>query len=365
MKRLEALDVMRGLTIMLMIMVNAGLWGTPIFHSLHHALWNGLTPADLVFPFFMFIMGVSISFSFKQYGYQWNILAEKKILKRTLLIYFIGVLLDYAEKLIGGEIQPLDFSEVRLTGVLPRLALSYGVAATLVLVATTKTLWRLSFVLLVLYGAILLLFNGFEANEFNIVSKVDLFLVGSSHMYHDWGPEGRIPLDPEGFLGLIPSIAHVMIGYLLGRKLQAGSQHDIQPLLLIGSLICFIGFIFCDLVPLNKKVWSPTFVLITCGMASQLLGMFVYWIDIRNKKGAWVQPFIVFGVNPLALYILSSLIGALLWLIKFPEWLYSSILSPIFGENSAVPSLIYSLFVVAICFGAGSVLYKRKIFIKI
>lgn len=357
--------MMRGLTIVLMIMVNAGLWGTPIFHSLHHALWNGLTAADLVFPFFMFIMGVSISFSFKQYGYHWNSSAGKKILKRTVLIYIIGVLLDYAEKLIGGDIQPLDFSEVRLTGVLARLAFSYGIASILVLVSKTRSLWKLSIGLLVVYGVILLAYNGFEANETNIVSKLDVMLVGVNHMYHDWGPEGRVPLDPEGFLGLIPSVAHVLIGYLLGRKLQEGSKRNIQPLLIIGFVISFIGFLFSDLVPLNKKVWSPTFVLVTCGMASQLLGVLIYWIDVRNKKGSWEQPFLVFGVNPLALYVLSSLVGAVLWLVKFPEWLYGVILSPIFGEESAVPSLIYSLIVVAICYSVGVLLYRKRIYIKI
>lgn len=369
-RRLEALDVMRGLTIELMIIVNTALWGTPVYQQLQHAIWNGLTAADLVFPFFMFIMGVSTSLSLRRFDYRPTASVVGKIIRRTLLIFIVGILLDMAEKGISGAISGLDFNALRFTGVLPRLAFSYGIAALLSLWLSRRALRWTVIAFLALYAAILLLFNGFEPSIENIVSRVDVAVFGTSHIYHDWVPGGRIALDPEGLLGLLPSIAHVLIGYLCGRTLTA-KRGDITPLLLTGAALTIAGFALSAGIPLNKKVWSPTFVMVSCGMGASLLGILIYLIDLRRSVRPWMTlPFRVFGVNPLALYVLSSLLGCLLWELpvggtSLPAALYSQVLLPIFGPESAIPSLIYSLLVVTICYLVGVALYRRHIYIKL
>lgn len=370
MKRLEAIDIMRGLTIALMILVNTALWGTPVYGSLKHSLWNGMTAADLVFPMFMFIMGVCMAFSFKRYGYRPDRRAIAKIIKRTLLIYVIGLALDLAEKGISGAIDSLDFSTLRLTGVLPRLAFGYGLASIVCLTASQKATQRLVVIFLLAYAALLLVFDGFEPTMDNIVVKTDLAVFGESHIYHDWVPGGRIPLDPEGLLGLVPTVAHVLIGYLCGRSLTGNGARDLTPLLLVGAALTIGGLALDAVVPINKKVWSPTFVMVSCGIGASLLAMLIYAVDIKRRGVGILRPAAVFGANPLFLYILSSLLGCALWRISvggevLPYYIYNNWLAPVFGTSSAMPSLLYALMVTAVCYAVGLILYKRKIFIKI
>lgn len=361
---------MRGLTIALMILVNTALWGTPVYGQLKHSLWNGMTAADLVFPMFMFIMGVSTAFSLKRYNYRPGRRAVMKIVRRTLLIYIIGLLLDLAEKGISGAISGLDFSALRFTGVLPRLAFSYGFASLLALVLSKKSLRATVIAFLSIYAVILLLFNGYEPSLNNIVVKTDLAVFGETHIYHDWTPNGRIPLDPEGLLGLLPSIAHVLIGYLCGRSLLTHGKNNLTPLLLAGAVLTISGLALDAAIPVNKKIWSPTFVLVSCGIGASMLGILIYAFDVKNMSRHLFQPAAVFGANPLALYILSSLLGCVLWRITvggemLPYYVYNTWLLPLFGANSAMPSLLYALAVTTLCYLAGLPLYKRKIYIKI
>lgn len=375
MKRLESLDIMRGLTGALMILVNTALWGTPVYGQLGHSLWNGMTAADLVFPMFMFIMGVSVSFSLKRFNYSPGKAAVGKILKRTMLIYIIGLALDLVEKGISGAIDGLDFSTLRFTGVLPRLAFSYGIASLMALYFSRRALWRFVVAMLTVYAVILLAFKGFEPTVENIVSRVDVAVFGQGHIYHDWVPGGRIPLDPEGLFGLLPSVAHVLIGYLCGRILLERSGMNLTPLLLVGALLTILGLGLDSVVPINKKVWSPTFVLVSCGLGISLLGLLIYAVDFK-KTGAkwlnrvWMQPAEVFGANPLFLYILSSLLGCVMWRIEvggmvLPHYLYVNMLEPVFGPESAMPSLIYASGITAVCYLVGLPLYLKKIYIKI
>lgn len=368
--RLLALDAMRGLTVALMIMVNNGLWGTPIFPALHHAPWNGLTPADLVFPFFVFIMGVSVSFSLRRYNYSPSRRAVWKILKRTVLIFAVGLALDFVEKGIGGVITGLDFSNVRIPGVLPRLAVSYGVASLLALCLGERALRRLIGLFLVGYGVLLLCFNGFEPSVNNIVARVDLALFGENHIYHDWLPQ-RTAFDPEGLLGCIPSVAHVLIGYLCGRMLLRTKDNSerISRLLLAGFCMALVGFMLHHFgVPVNKKVWSPTFVLVTVGMGAQVLALMIWIVDVRKSVSA-LPLLTVFGVNPLALYVFAGLLEAALWAIPvagstLPAVFYGGV-APLFPAGSAMPSLLWSLGVTALVWAVGYPLWRKKIYIKL
>lgn len=368
--RLEALDAMRGLTIALMILVNTALWGTPVYHHLRHAVWNGLTAADLVFPSFMFIMGVGMAFSLRRYGYRPSGQAWGKILRRTVILFAVGLALDYVEKGISGVSWGLDFSHLRILGVLPRLALSYGFAAALALLLSERGVKVTVGVFLVAYAFILLTMKGFEPSTDNIVARVDLAVLGENHMYHDWVPE-RIAFDPEGLLGTLPSIAHVLIGYLMGLMLLRVKSNEgrLWRLMLAGSALALTGFLFEAGVPVNKKVWSPTFVLVACGIGAQVLGILIWLVDMRRRR-AWLPTVTVFGVNPLFLYVISSIIGVALWQIpvggqSLPGWLYTAALEPLFGPESGMPSLLYALAVTLLCWLIGYPLWKRHIHISL
>ncbi len=368
-QRLLALDAMRGLTIVVMIIVNNPIWGTEIYAQLKHSLWNGITIADVVFPWFVLLMGVSIAFSLRRYGYRLCGAAVRRIVKRAVLIFVVGIALDLAEKLIGGGLAGVDFGHLRIMGVLPRLALTYGVAALLALWLGRSGIKWIIGIFLTAYAIVLLIFRGFEPSADNIVALTDLAVFGENHMYHLWLPE-RTAFDPEGLLGTIPSVAHALIGYLFGLMLLdvKDNTRRMSNLLLYGSLLALTGFVLSWAVPINKTVWSPTLVLLTCGLGAQMLGVMIWVIDIKGH-GAWTPALTVFGVNPLFLYVLSSLLGCLMWIVDvygvpLPHWAYGR-LAGLFGEASAVPSLIYSIVLTAVCWLIGYPLWRRKIYIKL
>ncbi|MDR2533459.1 MAG: heparan-alpha-glucosaminide N-acetyltransferase domain-containing protein [Tannerellaceae bacterium] len=383
-QRLLALDVMRGLTIAGMIMVNnPGSWSS-VYAPLRHASWNGLTPTDLVFPFFMFIMGVSTYISLSKYKFEWSAQAVWKIVRRTLVIFAIGLGLAWLglffrnwHAMSGEEISLLDrlvrakfsLGDIRILGVLQRLALSYGAAALIVLaVKRYQQLAYIAAALLVGYTLLLFLGKGFEYNETNLLSVVDRAVIGERHMYKDKG------IEPEGLLSTIPSIAHVLIGFCCGRILTDRSKDlrdKILSLFLIGTVLTFTGFLLAYGCPINKKVWSPTFVLTTCGMGASLLALLVWIIDAKGMKKR-VTFFEAFGVNPLFMYvvaaIMSTLLGAVRWtkgeaMVNLHGFIYNDLLRPWLGDYPA--SLAYALLFVTFVWACGYVLYKKKVYIKI
>lgn len=231
--RLLSLDILRGITIAGMIMVNNAGSGQYVYEPLRHAHWHGLTPTDLVFPFFMFIMGVSTYLSLRKFNFEPSRNAIWKIARRTLLIFGIGVALGWFGQLMWGvasgeslAVAATHFETLRILGVLQRLALAYGLAAfTAVLVKGALLPWLIG-ILLLGYYLILRLGNGFEMSEENVISVVDRALWGTAHMYKDTTPEGvRIALDPEGLLGTLPSIGHVLIGFLFGKLIVENKEN--------------------------------------------------------------------------------------------------------------------------------------------
>lgn len=365
-QRLLALDVLRGITIAGMILVNnPGSWGK-IYAPLSHAEWNGLTPTDLVFPFFMFIMGISTYISLKKYNFELNAQAVWKILKRTVVIFAIGLGIAYFSLLCRTH-NPLPFYNIRILGVMQRLALSYGVTAIVALVMSHKRIPYLIFVLLAGYFGILYFGNGYEYNETNILSVVDRAILGTNHMYKDNG------IDPEGLLSTLPAIAHVLIGFCCGKLLmEVKDIHEkIERLFIIGTVLTFAGFLLSYGCPINKKIWSPTFVLTTCGLASSFLALLVWFIDVKGYK-KWSRFFESFGVNPLFIYVTAAVLSILLSNIKFPYaedvislhgYAYTVILQPALGDYAG--SLAFALLFVALNWVIGHVLYKKKIYIKI
>lgn len=389
-KRILALDILRGVTIAGMIMVNnPGTWAH-IYAPLAHASWNGLTPTDLIFPFFMFIMGISTYISLKKYNFEFSHEAALKILKRTILIFLIGMAIGWFSRFCyywGSAPEGLSFGEklwasvwtfdrIRILGVMQRLALCYGATAIIALTMKHRHIPYLIATLLVGYFILLLGGNGFAYNETNILSIVDRAILTPAHMYKDNG------IDPEGLLSTLPSIAHVLLGFCVGRMMLGDSKaiHEdrmsllnshLIKLFLIGTILTFSGFLLSYGCPINKKIWSSTFVLTTCGLASSFLALLIWIIDVKGYK-KWSMFFESFGINPLFMYVLGGVLGILFGSISFPYadgnisihgFLYKIVLMPIFGETGG--SLAYALLFIAINWSIGYQLYKRKIYIKI
>lgn len=386
-KRLLALDVLRGITIAGMIMVNnPGSWGY-VYAPLQHAPWIGLTPTDLVFPFFMFIMGISTYISLRKYNFEFSRSAALKILKRTVVIFAIGLGISWFSLLCRtGDVFPFD--HIRILGVMQRLALCYGATAIIALIMKHKYIPYLIAFLLIGYFIVLITGNGFEYNTTNILSIVDRAVLGEAHMYKDNG------IDPEGVLSTIPSIAHVLIGFCVGKLLlsvesgkmkgESSKQPDsaansqlstlnsqLIKLFLVGTILTFAGFLLSYGCPISKKIWSPTFVLVTCGLASSFLALLVWIIDVKGYT-KWSRFFESFGVNPLFIYVMGAVLSILLGSITFTYggetislhgYIYNVLLRPWLGDYPG--SLVFALLFVTLNWCIGYVLYKKKIYIKI
>ena len=389
-KRILALDILRGITIAGMIMVNnPGTWAH-IYAPLRHAEWNGLTPTDLVFPFFMFIMGISTYISLKKYNFEFSHAAALKLLRRTVVIFLIGLAIGWfsrfchywasaPEELGFGEklwASVWTFDRMRILGVMQRLALCYGISSIIALTMKHKHIPYLIVTLLVGYFILLVCGNGFAYNETNILSIVDRAILTPAHMYRDNG------IDPEGILSTIPAIAHVLLGFCVGRMMLGDSNNvskdrasllnsHLIKLFLAGTILTYAGFLLSYGCPINKKIWSPTFVLATCGLASGFLALLIWLIDVKGYK-KWSVFFEAFGVNPLFMYVQGGVLGILFGCIRLP-WggdsisihgmLYNKMLMPLFGDTGG--SLAYALLFIVINWCIGYQLYKRKIYIKI
>lgn len=389
-KRLASVDALRGFTIAGMILVNnPGSWSA-IYAPLEHAEWNGLTPTDLVFPFFMVIMGVSMCLSMTKRSTQPKSSVWAKVIRRTIVIYLIGLAVGWIAKfcysLSGSMDSGLSLSEriataadcldrLRLVGVMPRLALSYFFGSVLVLTLRQRALpWAIG-IIIVGYSLILLLGNGYEFSERNVICRVDTAVLGHSHMYKSLTVGGvKIPFDPEGLLSTLPCVAHVLIGYLIGLTLVTTKKNSkrIVKLSLAATAMMGIGWLAGYGLPINKNIWSPTYVLVTCGMAASLLALLIWVID-EQKHRSWCKPLIVFGVNPLFLYVVSGVLAILMGSIKVPfgdgvisiqRLIYHEGLLPLIGDATAA-SCIFALLFVALNWAIGYILYRNKIYIKI
>ncbi len=375
-KRLLSLDILRGITIAGMIMVNnPGSWGS-IYKPLRHASWHGLTPTDLVFPFFMFIMGVSTFMSLRKYNFKLSKESVWKIVKRTFLIFLIGLGLNWFGQLSRGlgagesfATAATHFDTIRILGVMQRLALAYGFAALIGLLFKPKQIIWVIVTLLIGYFFLLFFGNGFELSEQNIIAIIDRNLWGEAHMYRDSG----IALDPEGLLSTLPSIAHVLIGFLFGKMIMDTKDNHkrVEKVLIWGTVLAFSGLLLQYGCPINKKIWSPTFVLTTTGFAAQLLGILIWIIDI-NKRSKWSRFFHSFGVNPLFIYVLAGILANVVANVKIIHageaislkgYAYSILIEPWAGAYFG--SLVYALLFISLCWLAGYILYKREIYIKI
>lgn len=354
-KRLLSLDVLRGITVVGMILVNNG-GGRLSYDSLRHSAWNGLTPCDLVFPFFLFIMGISTYIALSKFQFQPSASVVKKILKRTFLILCIGWAIHWFDFICEGDFLP--FAHLRLMGVLPRIALCYCAASFIALYVNHKYIYSIIGGLLVGYTILLLAGNGYVEGENNMLALIDRHLLGAEHLYR------KSPVDPEGLVSTLSAIAHTLIGFCCGKLIlqKVPLEQKTLQMFVVGFLLMAIGFLFTEALPLNKRIWSPTFVLVTCGLAAMLQALLLYFIDMKEKK-RWCRFFEIFGVNPLFLYVLSEVVAIVIGATGCKPVLYESIHACVPDEY--VASALYAILFTGVMGACGYPLYKRKIYIKL
>ncbi len=364
-KRYVALDVLRGLTVAAMITVNnPGSWKY-IYPPLEHSKWNGCTPTDLVFPFFLFVVGVAMFFSFSKYGSTLNKSSIKRLSKRTALIFLIGLFLNSFPQWMT------NYSTLRILGVLQRIALAYGIGGLIVLSAKPKHLPYICGGILLVYWGLISWLGAPDPYSLqgNATIPFDTAILGTAHLYKGFG----IPFDPEGLFSTLPALGTVIIGYQVGKLIQS-TEHEKLPLTLLfwGITSVVAGYAWGQIYPINKALWSSSYVLYAAGWAIIVLTLFIWLIDIKGWK-KWTSPFLVFGMNPLFLFAFAGIWAKTLMKIKIPEagalpvsaydWIYNHfffyIITPTFG------SLVFALSHVIVFWLIGYVLYKKNIFIKV
>lgn len=361
-QRFAAIDVLRGLTLALMILVNTpGSWAH-VYPPLLHAHWHGVTPTDFIFPFFLFIVGAAMFYSLKHARIS-DTIPWFKIIKRTALLFLIGVALN-----IYPFTSPAE--DWRVMGVLQRIALCYFFAAILIIKLPTKALLFASAGLLIFYWS-LLVFGSSEpySLEHNLVRKIDLLVFGASHLYLGTG----IAFDPEGLLATLSATVTVLSGYFSCLWLQNLNGHDKQiRALLLGAVALTIASLMWQLVhPINKSLWTGSFVLLTTAGAWCVLAVIIWAWEIKNWRMG-LEAMRIFGTNPLFIYILSWLIAATLasvisldvggqqvsgydaGFIYLNQWL---------NPNNA--SLAFALINVAVLYLIALFMYRKNIFIKL
>ena len=399
--RLQSLDVLRGMTVAGMILVNNGYGES--FEMLQHSKWNGMTPCDLVFPFFLFIMGVSCYLSLSKSGFTATRPVLIKVVRRTVLLFAIGLIINWFDHAIEGDL--LCFGHLRIWAVMQRIALCYFFVSLFALYVSHRYIIHAVLGLLVVYTVILLLGNGYaEDASTNILAQVDLRLFGYDHLYH------KSPVDPEGLVGTISSVAHVLLGFYCGKCIKEqgvrGENSDdarrrqLVAIFTLGAVCVIVGYLLSFGLPLNKRIWSPSYVFMTCGLCALLLALLINeegiarrsQLRMKNEEGiarrsqfATAIPapesadgtaaadssffilhssfFRVFGINALALYVGSELLAILFAHFGINTVIYDALHVVIPAAKWA--SLAYALTFVGINYLLGYFLYKRHIMIKL
>jgi predicted acyltransferase len=373
-QRSIALDVFRGMTICFMIIVNTPGSGASAFGPLEHAQWHGFTPTDLVFPSFLFAVGNAMSFSLERYRLLGNSSYFGKIVRRTFLIFLLGYLMywfPFFSLDASGHMIPFPIGNTRIMGVLQRIALCYFFASVLIYFFKKQTVIILTVALLLLYWFLLLLF-GDKSQPFSLLGNAGLYfdkwLMGNHHLYHGEG----IPFDPEGWLSTIPAVGNAVAGYYAGVFIrEKGKTYEtLARLMLFGALFIFIALCWNMVFPINKKLWTSSFVLLTSGIDLVLISALVYVIEMNDRIGkGWTQFFIIFGKNPLFIYLLSELLVTVLFMIRihktesFFGWVNKTgfqVIAP-----GPVGSLLFALTYMLFCWSVGWTLNKRRIYIKV
>lgn len=386
--RFYSLDVFRGATVCLMILVNnPGTWAH-IYPPLKHAAWHGLTPTDLVFPFFLFAVGNAMAFVMPRLEAAGEAVFWKKVIKRTVLIFLIGLFLNWWPFLKWEE-GSLVFRQwvdsknpetgVRILGVLQRIALCYFFASIIIYYLKPRKAFYTGLIFLLVYW--ILCITGNPADPFSLEgwfgTGIDKSVLGPAHMYKGEG----VAFDPEGLMSTIPSIVQVIFGYMVGYYIQKKGKNFemVTGLFVAGVAMLITGYCWDMVFPINKKIWTSSFTIYTTGLAILTIATMIYMIEFRNIKGGLTKFFDVFGKNALFVYALSAFLPRGLSLIRFENglnekgemtyynpwtWLYQKVLVNIPGDLR-IGSLLYALCVIIFMWAVCYWMDKRKIYIKV
>lgn len=396
-ERFYSLDVFRGATVCLMIMVNnPGSW-EHIYAPLDHSPWHGVTPTDLVFPFFLFAVGNALAFVMPRLEVAGPSVFWKKIIKRTSLIFLIGLFLNWMPfvqwdnnylafkrwSYIDAEGHPAG---VRILGVLQRIALAYFFASIIIYFLKIRGAFFIACVILLGYW--FLCVAGNPADPFSLTgwfgTSVDKAILGEAHMYHGESLNGHpIAFDPEGFMSLFGAIVQVIFGYLIGDYIikKGKTPEMVNGLFVAGAIFLLAGYAWDMVFPINKKIWTSSYVVYTTGLAMVILAVMIYLIELKNKRGWLTKFFDVFGKNPLFIFILSGFLPRALGLIKIPanetdatgkpiyltpfSWFYEHVCKPIFSSNLKNGSLLYALCMITFLWLIVWWMDKKKIYVKV
>jgi predicted acyltransferase len=365
-ERYLPLDVFRGIAVAFMILVNSpGSW-QHVCTPLRHSAWHGCTLADLVFPFFLFAAGLSIAFSFVGYHNRLGPETGRRIGRRVMLIFLAGLFLNCYPPWIT------DCEHFRIMGVLQRIALAYGLACLTILLSPSRFLPAVGASMLLCHWLFLYFCGGSEPYSLhgNAALVFDRLIFGEAHLYRGFG----IPFDPEGLAGCLPAAVTIIIGYLSGMQLRdKNRQPALFKLTAYGTPLMFAGYLWGFVLPVNKPLWTGSYVLYTGGMACLFLALLIYLVDVKGYK-KWGRFFSVFGMNPLLLFALSSIWIKTLQHVIFitgatgektaaGAWLYQNVFAPAAGPTGG--SLAYAVAHVALFWLVGRVFYRFRIFVKV
>ncbi len=361
--RLVSLDAFRGLTVAAMILVNnPGTWAH-VYSPLDHAPWHGWTPTDLIFPFFLFIVGAAIPFSFGKHKTTRKGTLFRRVLRRSAVIYMLGLFLSLFPN--------FDLSRARYVGVLPRIAIVYLITSVLVINLSRRALIWVTAVLLLGYWALMTWIpvpghgSGVLTPEGNLAAWIDSLVVPGRMYQGTW--------DPEGFFSTLPAVATALLGVLTGFWLRSNRERSeiAKGLFALGCLGVLAGLLWNQWFPINKNLWTSSYVLFTAGAALVVLAPLYWVIDVRGHR-RWSRPLVAFGVNAISVFVLSGIVARLLIhtqvasgedTIPLKRWIYDSVFAPWASPFNA--SLAFALVFLLMMWALVELLYQRRIFIKV
>ena len=358
-----SLDVLRGLTLALMIVVNTpGSWDA-LYAPLAHAAWHGYTPTDLVFPTFLFVVGAAMRLSMKKFAGQGEGQFLWTVGKRAALIFLCGYLL-YWFPFLDNDFAPIPIGGTRIMGVLQRIGLCYLFAALVVRHGGVRGAIGFGVAALLGYWWMLAAFGDLTLAG-NAPRAIDLAVLGEAHMYKGEG----IAFDPEGILSTLPAVVNVLAGYLAMAWLGvAGCNVCALRRMAAAAGLCLLLASLWDLVlPVNKKLWTSSYVLLTVGYDLLLLALLAWVVDIRRWRTG-MHFFVVFGRNPLFIYLLSSAASTVLWRVQVGgtslyQWLYRDGFLP--WTTPKLASLLFALVFMWGCWVVAYVMDRRGVYIKL
>lgn len=403
-QRYFSLDVFRGATVAFMILVNnPGTWDH-IYPPLEHAAWHGLTPTDLVFPFFLFAVGNAMAFVMPRLRAGGNSAFWKKIITRTVLIFLIGTFLNWFpfSHWVNGRLvfRGWEWTDsngilhgIRVSGTLQRISMCYFLASIVVYYTNTRTTAIIGMLTLLVYWMACIAMNPLDPYSFDgwLGKNIDLQIFGAAHVYHGDGAA----FENEGIVSTFPATVTVLFGFIAGDYIRKRGQktggedsvgsgvsslyETISVLFVAAVALLVAGYTWSLFFPVNKKIQSSSFVLLTAGFATLLLSTLIYFIEVKNKKGWWTSFFNVFGKNALFIYALSELMGGLFGFIRIRsgvdengqvsytsplEWFYGNVCSYMPGppENG---SLLYAICIVLFLWLIGYWMNRKKIYIRV